>query len=334
MADLKPIYLIYGDSFQTEQALTRLKKRIASGTSNMNVKEFSAAVDKPEAVLQAADSLPFLGEHHLIVVRDFDKASADDARRYIAYAGNPSPTTVLVLMAEKANKASPIFKAVSAGGQVHEFKTLKDSELFVWVERRFEARGKKAGPHSVRYLVEQVGTDMRTLDSEIEKVSVYAADQVRIEPEDLARIVSRNPQNTVFELVDALGTKDSEEALIVLNRLFTAGEPPLKVLGMIVRQFRLILKTKALESSRASRAELAKELGVPPFVVDKYRKQSDRFSIDEIKRVYELLMQTDIAIKMGEMRADTALEVLIGKMFGARGAEAHKRRSAEGPTLI
>lgn len=313
--DLKPVYLIYGEKYLADQALERLRNRIAEGAASLNVNVFSAASSNPNEVLQAADTLPFLGERHLVIVKDFDKANAADQRSYAAYAENPAATTVLVLMADKANKGSVIYKTVQKTGQVYEFKTPKDTELFAWVEKQFNDRGKKPVPIATRYIIEQVGTDLATLNSEIEKTCVYLGEKKIAEPQDLVEIIAKNPQNTIFELVDALGAKERRQALSILNRLFAAGEPPLKVLTMIVRQFRMILKTKALTANRIGSGELAKELGVPPFVVDKYRRQCERFSFKEIKRIYDLLQATDIAIKTGEIRPDMALEVLIGRMF-------------------
>jgi DNA polymerase-3 subunit delta len=100
-----------------------------------------------------------------------------------------------------------------------------------------------------------------------------------------------------------------------MNRLFGMGEPPLKVFAMIIRQFRLILKTKCLEVERTNVSVIAGELRVPPFIAEKYRKQSTRFSLGDLRRIYDLLHKTDVAIKSGDMRADIALETLIGRMF-------------------
>ncbi len=312
---LKPVYLIYGDEYQCEEALSRLKDRVAAGASDVNVMQFSAESDSPEHVLQSASTLPLIGANNLVIVRRFDKVKTADQHVYAEYSANPSPTTHLVLMAEKATKTSVIYKAIEKVGTVHEFKHLNESELFSWIRRRFEQSGKQVGLNAIKLLVEQTGPDLRSLEAEINKVSLYAGSKKIIEESDMNEVMTRNPQNTVFELVDALGAKNREKSLYILNRLFGMGEPPLKVLAMIIRQFRLILKTKCLDSERANISVIAGELRVPPFIAEKYRKQSMRFSLADIRRIYDLLYKTDVAIKTGEMRADLALETLIGRMF-------------------
>lgn len=311
---LKPVYLIYGDEYQCEEALSRLKDRVSVGASDVNIMEFSAESDKPDQVLQAASTLPLLG-NNLVIVRRFDKTKTADQHIYAEYSANPSPTTYLVLMAEKATKTSVIYKAVERAGTVHEFKHLNESELFSWIRRRFERLGKQVGMNAIRLLVEQTGSDLRSLDAEIDKISLYVGAKKLIDESDISEIATRNPQNTVFELVDALGAKNREKSLYVLNRLLQMGEPPLKVLAMIIRQFRLILKTKCLEAERTNISVIAAELRVPPFIAEKYRKQSLRFSLPDLRRIYDLLYKTDLAIKTGEMRADLALETLIGRLF-------------------
>lgn len=315
MDELKPVYLIYGDDFQRERAVSRLKSRFAESGESLDVKEFTAALDEPAMVLQAAETLPFFGQMNLVVVRDFDKASSPDQKMYVKYAENPSPNTCLVLVADKIRKGSVVAKTVDKNGQVYEFKMFKQADLLDWIYQEFHQRKKKVDPSAVRYLIEQAGTDQRLLESEIEKISVYMGEKEIISREDLEPIVNRNPQNTIFELIDCLGQKKKDQALRILNRLIRNGEPPLKVLSMIVRQFRMILKTKALEANRSLVTEFVKELRIPPFIVKKYRQQGARFSMDEIKKIFRLLHKTDLAIKKGELKPDIALEILIGKMF-------------------
>ena len=141
---LEKIYYIYGDEFQVEEALRRLKKRVAAGgDARLSIKEFSGeAVTTAEAIM-AAQTLPFFGETTLVVIRRADRLVAGEKEKLAGYAANPSPAAIMVLTAEKATKSDKLVKAVEKAGRVHEYKALKGDELVSWVGKTFREEDKK-----------------------------------------------------------------------------------------------------------------------------------------------------------------------------------------------
>lgn len=315
--ELKPVYLIFGDEFQVDEAIRRLKKRIgAGGDARLNVREFDAlaGAQAVEAV-QAAAMLPFIGETHLVVMRRADKLNKDDQKLLAEYAAVPSVATIMVLTAgEKAAKTSELYKAVDKVKGVAEFKAPKGAELARWVEALFREQGKKVDHNTVRHFVDTVGTDQSALVQEVNKLAVFARDRETITAEDVDEVATRNPEANIFEMVDALGHKNTDKALTELNRLLFNGEAPHRVLAMVVRQFRIIIKAKALEGKRINAGEGAAILGVRPYLVDKYRQQARSFSMPELKETYVLLKDTDVAMKTGKQEPGLAMEMLVGKI--------------------
>lgn len=318
--DLKPVYLIYGDEFQVEEALKRLKKRIGAGAdARLNIREFDAeaGAQATEAV-QAAGMLPFLGETHLVVMRRADKLGKEDLKLLAEYAAAPSDATILVMTAgEKAAKASELYKAIDKINGVHEYKALKGAELVAWVARLFKEQDKMIDQNTTRHFIDTVGTDQSALVQEVNKLAVYAGDRPAISCEDIDAVATHNPEANIFEMVDALGHRKADKALIVLNRLLYTGEAPHRVLAMIVRQFRIIIKAKAMEGQKKSTGEAAAVLGVRPYLVDKYRQQAKSFSNLELMDIYKLLRDTDVDIKTGKQEPALALEMLVGKIASA-----------------
>lgn len=317
--DLKPVYLIYGDEFQVDEALRRLKKRIGAGAdARLNVREFDAAAGAQAAeAVQAAGMLPFLGETHLIVMRRADKLEKDGQKLLADYVAAPSAAAILVMTAgEKAAKTSGLYKAVDKVKGVAEYKAPKGAELVAWVTDLFKEQGKKADPKTARHLIDTVGTDQNVLVQEVNKISVYSGDIPVISAEDIDAVATHNPEANIFDMVDALGHRKVDTALTVLNRLLFNGEAPHRVLAMIVRQFRIIIKTKAMEGQRMTAGQAAAALGVRPYLVDKYRQQAKSFSMPELKDIYRLLRDTDVDIKTGKQEPALALEMLVGRISG------------------
>jgi DNA polymerase-3 subunit delta len=124
-------------------------------------------------------------------------------------------------------------------------------------------------------------------------------------------LVSYVQEANVFEMVDALGRRDGEQALKLLHRLLEDGEHPLRLFGMIVRQFRIMIQVKDLAERGVSPKKIGAQLGLHPFVAKKGRQQSQNFSMEQLETVYHELMETDLAIKTGQMDPVLALDMLI-----------------------
>ena len=312
---LEKIYYIYGDEFQVEEALRRLKKRVAAGgDARLSVKEFSGEAATAAEAIMAAQTLPFFGETTLVVIRRADRLDAGEKEKLAGYAANPSPAAIMVLTAERAAKSDKLVKAVEKAGRVHEYKAPKSAELVSWVDNTFKEGDKKISREDAAKLIETVGTDQSALTQEIEKISVYVGGAESVGIADIEAVATHNPEASIFTMVDALGLRHGDTAFTELNKLLYEGEPPPRILFMIVRQFRILLKAKALEERRASAAKYAPTLGVRPFLVDRYRRQAKNFTMPDLKRIYGLLKDTDVAMKTGKREAVLSLELLIGEI--------------------
>ena len=90
-------------------------------------------------------------------------------------------------------------------------------------------------------------------------------------------------------------------------------EEPVKILAMIVRQFRLMLQVGIFTAQGKSPAEIAKLLEQRDFVIKKCIQQSRNFTADILKKALKDSLDTDYSIKSGQMAPDIAVELLIVK---------------------
>src|SRR5450759_1301917 len=95
LADLKPVYLIHGsEELLLERAVRRLRDRVASVADlDFNLEVFEADQASAEDVVNAANTMPFMSERRLVIVRAFEKMSSDEAGRIADYAKDPAPYT-------------------------------------------------------------------------------------------------------------------------------------------------------------------------------------------------------------------------------------------------
>lgn len=162
---------------------------------------------------------------------------------------------------------------------------------------------------------------MWKIRNELEKLSVYSG---QLSVREVENLVRPKIEAKIFDLVDAFGEKNAKKAHQELSKLLEKDEAELYIFTMIVGQFRNILiikdylnpNDKAQSSNQAqnSKFQIAKELGMHPFVAQKTSFQAKNFTLDELKKIYQKLMDFDIKIKTGEIEPRLALDLLIAEI--------------------
>lgn len=315
LAKLKPIYLIYGrERLLLEEAVARLTARLAEHADlDFNRDVFRGGVDEPETVVGAAQTLPFMSEKRLVVVRDVHQIGADGQKAIAAYVADPAPDTCLVLVAEKIAKNSVLYKAVQkAQGVIHEYEAPKKSEYPAWIAKRLSEHGKTATRAAAGRIFEVIGEDLGRLENEIDKICLYHDGKDSLDTDDVDEVLSATTQASIFELTDSLGNRDARRALRTLEGLVSRNEPIQAVYHMVVKHMRMLLATKSLtERGILNTGAIARELKTIPFVAGKYRDQSRNFTTRQLRSTVRSLVDIDFAVKSGRAELRTALEQFV-----------------------
>ncbi len=115
----------------------------------------------------------------------------------------------------------------------------------------------------------------------------------------------------IWDMVDALGRREAAVATSLMHRLLDDQEP-LMILGMINRQFRLLLQTREVLDAGGDSRDLLQLPDIKyPKVAQKLSQQARNFSLDQLEGVYRYLLETDYAIKMGRIEPKLALDLLV-----------------------
>ena len=95
--------------------------------------------------------------------------------------------------------------------------------------------------------------------------------------DDVRKLVPATRAANVFEMVDALGMGDGRPAgRLMRHALDVDGEQPLRLIGMIARQYRLLIQAKALQTQGIKPPEMARSLNVADWTVPKLLSQANR----------------------------------------------------------
>lgn len=181
------------------------------------------------------------------------------------YCQSPAPKTILILVIPgKVKKGHPLlkhFESLPAGAaDIQEMKPLKGRSLTEWLASAVRASGKVVTPEAQRKLVEIVGSDLRRLENELEKLFTFASDRRVIDTDDVAEICDWGRTFQEWELVSSLEKGDGRQALVVLGRLFREGARPEYVLGAIAGLFRDLLLARVWRRQGQDRKEIFRTL--------------------------------------------------------------------------
>jgi DNA polymerase III subunit delta len=318
LTDLKPVYLIYGsEELLLERAETRLRDRLAAVADlDFNLETFDGSQTSADDIINAANTMPFMSDRRLVIVRDVDRLDPGDLERLAAYARDPAPYTCLVLAATKIAKNTKLYRAVAATGVAFEYAAPRRSEYAAEVVKLLRERGRKIGLSAAQRLVDIVGRDLRRLDSEAEKLAAFVEPGQDVIEADVVAVASESGDPSVFELTDAVGERDTTRALRLLRRLL-ASETPYGVLAMLARHTRALVGARALSERGVAPEAMAPEIGMPPWQARAVARQAGRYTPAELSAALRALAGVEEEMKTSPTDAGLVIERWIVATSGA-----------------
>ena len=335
---LKNVYFLYGDEeLLMEEALDRLRQLLSSEVDpDFNLEVLDASEVGVEHVIDSAETVPLMSPRRLVIAREVDKLSRKEQAKLAEYIESPNPATVLVLVAHfprtgeqrdaggiRRIEGSEMFRKAREVGDTLKFtfgQRGKQQKLESWVRDEFEKREKKVSREAEDALLEMVGRELRDLEDAIERICLYTDDRELITGKDVEQVVVPSAEHGIFEFVDAVADRRRDLSLYLFNRLMRQGESPLRVFNLLLRQFRLIARVKSLAVNHDYQ-QMAKRLGVPPFLVSKCIQQAKRFSAERLRSTFLEFKQAQVELHsssyMNEREYQGAiLEILITRIIG------------------
>jgi len=300
---LAPLYLFYGpDDFLLEKILTQIRETFIPESArdfNLHIFDGDTRVN-PGDILDAARSMPFLSPNRLIIVRRTDQIVASDLEVLIPYLERPVDTSCLILVALKPDFRLKFFSSMKKRGQAVNFKDMTDRQVVPWLTATAREIGLNISVEACRHLHEIVGNRSRTLHTELEKLYLRHGTR-KIGVDEIKELSIFSRMYTIFELMDEISQRRKAQSLSILNRYLEeeGKDAAFGIIGMLTRQMRIIFQAREFTAKGVHRGEMAKQLGVPGFVVGKIIDQAQRWREKDLERALKLLYQADGSLKSG-----------------------------------
>ena len=314
--DFRTLYLFHGNEHYLIKHYEEELRRhlVPEGTEAMNLSVFQGKDITADMVINSAETLPFFNDHRLVIAKDtgfFSPGRKEESDKLANYLDDISDTSVLLFIEPDIDKRSSLYKRAAKTGHIVEFKTPTEKDLMDWIVKFCRKQGKTMSTGTAVTLLRTVANDMDNIVSEMHKLIAYKGEQTEITAGDIALVCNQSLEAKIFDLVGAIGNKDTNRALNVFGSLLQMKESPIMVLSMIARQFRLILQCKHLSGKNMSPDQIAESLSLRTFIIRDCLNQAKNFDMRALKRAYESCLITDVKIKTGQMNDRLAVETLI-----------------------
>ncbi len=329
---LKPVYLVLGDErFTRNDVITALRGQVLEGAiPGFNEDDFTAGEATVGNVVGAAKTLPMMAQRRWVLVRDVErwepKAGSDDSAgssgeagsksggpksnaldELAAYAGAPSPSTVLVLCANKLNAKRRLVTLAKKQGFLVDCQPLSKHELPNWVRSAAKRRGNAIDASAAELIAEVAGPDLSSVDDVLERLSLFVGEGQPITEDSVGQLIPIVRPATVWQLVDAVGRRDRGQALTLLARVYDPQDRGLRLLGVLAWSARQMIRFSAALSQGLGGAAAAKAAGVPPFRARTLEQQVRRLPPGFLEQWLVQLRDVDLALKGGSKRPPRAI---------------------------
>ena len=310
----KPVYLLYGEEPYLMRHYANLFTERLLTDVMMNRATFEGKEFEVDAVMDAADTLPFLSDWRLVYVKDSQLLTIgrkDDTEALAKYLPTIPESTIMIFVETAVDKRNRLYKEIASQGRAVECKIPGESELVKWVTNIFKKKGKEIHPQTARMLLTTVPKGMDAVYAEADKLGDFVGERSLITPEDIQIVCTKSLEARIFDLIGAVCNGQTERALILYHNMLVMKEQPLMILTMMARQFRMILQCKACAEKRMSQPQIAAALGLRDFIVRECLRQGQNFTTNRLIAALSDCQDTDNRIKTGLMDGELGVELLI-----------------------
>lgn len=318
-----PVYLIYGDdSYLKNHYKDLISKKAADGDPFFNLQKFEGDCDLQE-VFDAVNQFPMMAERKSVVLSDFD-FSKGDYDRFLELISNANDTCVLILCfdtvefdSKKGNKEKKIISAVEkAGGKCAEINHRTVTALVKMLADGAKKRGCSLGEIAARHLIEVSGTDLSTLQNELNKLCAFVGNG-DVTKDIIEQIAVKSVDASIYDYVRQIFVGDISSALKMLYDMFFMRIEPIVILSVTASSYVDIYRAYTANLSGVSKADIADDFKYPKnklFLIDRAVQNLKKFNGTKLSLSLECIAEADKLLKSFGADAQQVLEQLTVKL--------------------
>jgi DNA polymerase III subunit delta len=292
-----PLVLITGpESILAERALASVVSELRVTAPDLEVVRLQAATYEGGSLGMHASPSLFGGEKAMVVL-DLDEAPDELQTDLLAFLAAPEPDITLVVTHKSGQRGKKVLDTLKKGGaRVVEAPAIKsDRDKSDFAMHEFRAAKRRASPEAVRALIEAVGKDLRELAAACQQLisdTTGVIDEVLVEKYHGGKVEASG-----FRVADAAIAGNSGEALRLLRHAIATGVDPVPIVAVLAQQLRQLVRVGF--AGRGRSADVARDLGMAPWQVDKARRALSGWDSEALARSIQAVAAADFEVKGG-----------------------------------
>jgi DNA polymerase-3 subunit delta len=281
--------------------------------AEMNLGRYQAGETPMADILAACQDYPCFAERRVVLLSDLAKLKKKDVEAWVAYLKLPQQTTCLIAEAEKLDGRLDWVKTFKKSATLVDFSPLGKADALDWIKDCFRQEGKKWEEGVIENLLEWVGLDLGCLEQSVRQLALWVGDRPEVARKDLEELLRPISEENIFEVIESIFSAEPAVKYRRMDRLITAGEPPLKILSLIYRHLSILLAL-----SKGGKGGAWGIFPMAPAFRGRYEHQAGRFGPRLHYGLLEPLTRADRKIKGSPLKKELVLKEAVeelGRLF-------------------
>ncbi len=315
----KNCFLFYGDDhFSIKKETEKVFRENEIDLSD--VETYDAEEEGIDNALTGAMTLPFLSERKGVVIKNSlfltekISLSESDTKKLIDFCEMKLDQTVLVIQITTSDidKKSKIFKYLNQNIETKAFvKDDKSFDIYQYIKNELKKHKMTIQAYALSQFINRAYTNFDNLNNELQKLIYYSYGNNEINSDMVMAVISREVEDNVYDLVNALLEKDKDKVFKVYNDLILHNVKTTQIIAVLANKFLEILYTKSLIGIKYSKLDIEKFFGYSSgrvYYMMKNAKETDYDLLyDNIRKIENL----DYQIKSGKIDKDLGMELFF-----------------------
>ncbi|MEG0314750.1 MAG: DNA polymerase III subunit delta [Erysipelotrichaceae bacterium] len=311
-------YLLYGEeAYRINQTIKKIKGEF-SDESEMNISVFDASIHSINVIIDDANTIPFFSDKKIVIVNNANYFSStyegkEDLTLLENYLLSPLTTTELVLVGSypKLDARKKIVKCVNKNARVLVFNPLDEIAKNTWIVAEVKRRNIKIEKEALKIFINRVACDMQIIEHELDKFEAYDG---KIDIQCVKSLVTKQLNENVFDLVNAVVKKDKSASMIIWRDLLVLNTEPIALIALLAAQFRFLLQVKLLHIEGYDKTEITSKMSAHPYRVQLALVTINGLNAREIQKILSDLAMLDQKLKSGALDKTLGFELFLLKM--------------------
>jgi DNA polymerase III subunit delta len=280
-----------------------------------NIIKYDLLENSSDDILEDLQTVSFFAEKKVIVIRNIDELEKEDEfviKNWVTYFEKPNPDVILIIaMQELLPETSLLGGALFKYAFIEKVKDMEKKDYPDFIKNMFKKYQYQITDDAVEALLERTNLDFNLINQEAEKLMLFAYDTKEINEKAVILLVSRNLEENIFELTNALLSKNQTKTIEIFYDLVARNEDPLRILTNIVGKVRELMHTKLLLDKGYRQDQIAEHFHIKSGRAYYLVKNAQGVNFAQLENHIKKLSKLDYDIKSGKIDKKLGLELYL-----------------------